>query len=156
MQEARNDEKVERVEQEKRSQNFIIHGAEEVGNDPEDIQKNDEQYLKDILKKLGVKAKTESVTRLGQANEARMRTLKTVMKTEVEKEEVMANLKKIKGTEEEFGKISVTRDYSSTEREKIRDYAAKAKAQGEQDPTRIYKVLGDPKNGLRIISYKKH
>ena len=156
MQEARNDEKVERVEQEKRSQNFIIHGAEEVGNDPEEIQKNDEQYLKDILKKLGVKAKTESVTRLGQANEARMRTLKIVMKTEVEKEEVMANLKKLKGTEEEFGKISVTRDYSSTEREKIRDYAAKAKAQGEQDPTRIYKVRGDPKNGLRIISYKKH
>ena len=49
----------------------------------------------------------------------------------------------------------MTRDYSSTEREKIREYAAKAKAQGEQDPTKIFKVRGDPKNGLRIISYKK-
>ena len=155
MQEARNDEKIEKSEQEKRSLNFIIHGAEEIGDDAETIKKNDEEYIKDILKKLGVKAEAERAIRLGQPNEAKMRTLKIVMKTEAEKEEVMGNLRKLKGTEWEFGKISVTRDYSSTEREKIKEYAAKAKAQGEQDPTKIFKVRGDPKNGLRIISYKR-
>ena len=155
MQETRNDEKIEKNEQEKRTQNFIIHGAEEIGSSAEEVKKNDDQYLKDILKRLGVKATAESVTRLGQPNDRKMRTLKIIMKTEKDKEEVMANLRKLKGTEEEFGKISVTPDYSSTEREKIREYAAKAKAQGEQDPTRVYKVRGDPKNGLRVISFEK-
>ena len=78
------------------------------------------------------------------------------MKTSDDKEKVMGNLRKLKGTEYEFGKISVTHDYSSTDREKIREFATKAKLQGQQDPTRVYKVRGDPKNGLRIISYKKN
>ena len=156
MVESRHDEKVERVEQEKRSQHFIIHGAEEIGDNAEDMKKNDTQYIKDILKKLTVSAEPESITRLGQPNDKKMRTLKIVMKSSEEKEKVMGNLRKLKGTEEVFSKISVTHDYSSTDREKIREYATKARLQGQQDPTRVYKVRGDPKNGFRIISYKKN
>ena len=156
MEEARNDAKVERVEQEKRSQNFIIHGAEEVGDNADDINKNDAQYIQDILRKLTVSAEPESITRLGQPNDRKMRTLKIVMKSCEDKELVMGNLRKLKGTEEVFGKISVTHDYSNTDREKIKEFATKARLQGQQDPTRIYKVRGDPKNGLRIISYKKN
>ena len=77
------------------------------------------------------------------------------MKTEAEKDSVMANLRKLKGTEEEFGKISVTRDYTSSERDQIKEYTTKAAKQNEEDPTRVYKVRGDPKNGLKIISYKR-
>ena len=102
MQEARNDEKVEKVEQEKRSQNFIIHGAEEIGDNDEDMKKNDTQYIKDILKKLTVNAEPESITRLGQPNDKKMRTLKIVMKSNEDKEKVMGNLRKLKGTEELF------------------------------------------------------
>ena len=109
MQEARNDEKIEKSEQEKRLQNFIIHGAEEIGDDAEAIKKNDEEYIKDILKKLGVKAEAESATRLGQPNEAKMRTLKIVMKTEAEKEEVMRNLRKLKGTEDAYTDLEINR-----------------------------------------------
>ena len=155
LQEVKNDEKVEKSEQEKRSQNFIIHGAEEIGENSEEIQSNDNQYIKDILKKLSVKAEAKSVTRLGQPNEKKMRVLKVVMKTEAEKDSVMANLRKLKGTEEEFGKISVTRDYTSSERDQIKEYTTKAAKQNEEDPTRVYKVRGDPKNGLKIISYKR-
>ena len=67
----------------------------------------------------------------------------------------MKNLGLLKGTEQEFGKISVTEDYTVLEREEIKKFSIKAKEQQKNDPTRIYKVRGDPKNGLRIISYKK-
>ena len=155
IQEAKNDEKVELSEQEKRSQNFIIHGAEEVGDTAEDVTKNHADYIKDILKKLVVQEKPESITRLGKPNETKGRVLKICMKTKTGKESVMSNVNKLKGTEEEFGKISVTEDYTKREREEIRKYTAKAKEQQQNDPTRVFKVRGDPKNGLRIISYKK-
>ena len=103
MVETRNDEKVKRVEQEKRSQNLIIHGAEEIGDDAEERKKNDVQYIKDTLKKLTVNAEPESVTRLGQPNDQKIRTLKIVMKSVEDKENVMGNLRKLKGTEEVFG-----------------------------------------------------
>ena len=155
IQEAKNDEKVELSEQEKRSQNFIIHGAEEIGDTAEVVTRNDADYIKDILKKLGVQEKPESITRLGKPNDTKGRVLKICMKTKTGKESVMSNLSKLKGTEEEFGKISVTEDYTKTEREEIRKFTAKAREQQQNDPTRVYKVRGVPKNGLRVISYKK-
>ena len=100
MQEVRNDEKVELSEQEKRSQNFIIHGAEEIGENADEIKGNDKQYIKDILEKLQVNAEAKSVTRVGQPNEKKMRVLKVVMKSEADKDEVMANLRRLKGTED--------------------------------------------------------
>ena len=42
------------------------------------------------------------------------------MKTKQEKESVLANLKLLKGAVEELGKISVTGDYASYEREQIK------------------------------------
>ena len=119
------------------------------------MTKNDADYIKDILKKLEVQEKPESITRLVKPNETKERVLKICMKTKIGKESVMSNLNKLKGTEEEFGKKSVTEDYTKTEREEIRKYTAKAKEQQQNDPTRVYKVRGDPKNGLRVISYKK-
>lgn len=155
MQEARNDEKVEKIEQEKRSQNFIIHGAEEIGNNNDEIKENDKQYIKDILKHLTVKSQASSITRIGKPNDRKKRVLKIVMKSDGDKEKVMDNLRRLKGTEEEFGKISVTHDYTSTDREKIKEFTNRAKQKSEEDPSRVYKVRGDPKNGLRIISYEK-
>ena len=155
IEEAKNDEKVELSEQEKRSQNFIIHGAEEIGDTAEEVTKNDADYINDILKTLGVREKPESIARLGKPNESKGRVLKICMKTKAGKEMVMTNLRKLKGTEDEFGKISVTEDYTKTEREEIRKFTIKAKEQQQNDSTRVYKVRGDPKNGLRVISYKK-
>ena len=49
MHEVTNDEKVEKLEQEKRLQNFIIHGAEEIGDTEEEMISNDDAYIKEIL-----------------------------------------------------------------------------------------------------------
>ena len=49
MLEIRNDKKVEKVEQEKISQNSIIHGADEVGDNNDELKENDAHYIKDIL-----------------------------------------------------------------------------------------------------------
>ena len=152
--EVRNDEKVEDTEMEKRSKNFIIHGAAEIGENAKEIEKNDEQYIKDILYKIGVGTGFESVTRLGKPNENRQRTIKIVMKTSIDKDNVLGNLSKLKGTVEEFGKISITSDYTKTERDQIKAMSEKAKAQSAADKDRVYKVRGDPKNGLKIVSFR--
>ena len=155
IQDVKNDEKVEKIEQEKRSKNIIIHGADEIGDTDEEIVDKDDGYIKDILKQLRVNEEPESITRLGKPNDSKRRVLKITMKTKEAKSKVMSNLRRLKGTEEEFGKISVTDDFTALEREKLREYSIKAKDQGEKDPTRVFKVRGDPKNGLRIISFKK-
>ena len=77
------------------------------------------------------------------------------MKSEADKDKVMGNLRKLKGTEDLFEKISITPDYSSNDREMIKDKVKEAKKQQEENPGRIFKVRGDPKNGLRIVSYAK-
>ena len=153
--EVKNDEKVEDTEMEKRSKNFIIHGAAEIGEDAEEIKKNDEQYIKDILNKIGVTTDFESVTRLGKPNEKRQRTIKIAMKTSSDKDSVLGNLSKLKGTEEDFGKISITSDYTKTERDQIKAMSEKAKVQSATDKDRVYKVRGDPKNGLKIVSFPR-
>ena len=81
--------------------------------------------------------------------------MKICMKTKEAKVNVMSNLGFLKGTEEVFGKISVTEDYTVSEREKLREFSAKAKEEEKKDPSRVFKVRGDPKNGLRIISYRR-
>ena len=155
IQETRNDDKVNQVEQEKRSQNFIIHGAEEIGANEDEIKENDERYVIEILEHLEIVAKPEGVIRLGKVNENKARVMKITMPTKVSKDKVMDSLRKLKGTEETFGKLSVTDDYTVTERKQIQEFVKKAREQGKQDTSQVFKVRGDPKNGLRIISYKK-
>ncbi len=155
MRDVKNDEKVEDKEMEKRSKNFIIHGAEEIGDDADEVKKNDTKYIKDILRKIGVRNDPESVERLGKSNEKRQRTMKVVMKSDDDKEEVLSNLRKLKGTEDDFGKISITNDYTKSESDQIRAMADKAKEQSTSNKDRICKVRGDPKNGLRIVSFAK-
>ena len=139
-----------------RSQIIIIHGAEEFGSGEDDVKENDLEYINDIFKHMLIKNKPDSITRLGRANDSKARVMKIVMPTKEAKEEVMSNLRRLKGTEDKFGKISVTEDYTSTERQKIKDYSEKAREQGKQDPSRVFKVLRNPKNRLQIISFKKN
>ena len=151
----KNDDKIEDIEIEKRAKNIMIHGAEEVGDNSEDIRKEDEGYVNSILETLGVPNTLESVTRLGKANNEKRRPIKLVMKSKEDKMKVMSNLNKLKGTENDFGKISVTDDYTNTERDEIRRWVQKAQEKSAQDPENIYKVRGDPKNGMRLIWFPK-
>ena len=151
LQDAKNDEKVEENEKEKRSQNFVIHGAEEIGANVNEIKENDTQYILDILKKLEIQCEAESVSRLGAPGKSEKRPIKVVMKTKEDQQKVMNNLRKLKGTEGEFGKISVTEDYTQTERKQIEEWVKKAKEQSDNDEKYLYKVRGTPKNGLHLI-----
>ena len=153
MQDAKNEEKVHEKEQERRAKNFIIHGADEVGNNIDEIKVNDIEYIAQILMKIGTNSKPESIARLGKPNETNKRTMKIVMNTRQDKERVMANLNKLKDTEEEFGKIRITDDYTNTEREQIRMWVKKAEEKSSSDTKRVYRVRGDPKNGLRLVSF---
>lgn len=155
IEEAKNDERVEENEQVRRAKNFIIHGAEEFGENSKEIQEADDDYVKDILKHLGSSQIPIKIMRLGQPNERKKRPIKVIMGTKEAKEKVMRNLNKLKGTEEDFGKLSITEDYTQTEREKIREWNVKAKAKSEQDAEYNYKVRGDPKNGLCLIRVAK-
>ena len=155
MKEAKNNERVEETEVEKRARNFVIHGAEEIGENADEITKNDAQYIEDILKKLGVPGKSGSITRLGQPNDKKKRPIKIVMQTNTEKDQVMANLRQLKGTETDFGKISITNDHTKTERDQIREMSEKAKEKSKDDKVHIYKVRGDPKNGLRLVPFPR-
>ena len=116
IQDAKNDDKVEENEQEKRATNFIIHGAEECGDNNAEMKKLDNGYVDDILKQLGVQVKPESVIRSGISNDSHSRPIKVTMKTKADKQKTMSRLNRLKGTEEKFGKISITEDYTKTEK----------------------------------------
>ena len=103
LQETQNDEKIEIAEQEKRSQNIIIHGAEEFGNNEDEIKNNDEGYINDILKHLKLKSKPSEVTRLGKPNGKNCRVLKVVMPSKIAKENIMKSLNLLKDTKDYFG-----------------------------------------------------
>ena len=145
----------EETEQEKRARNFVIHGADEYGNTPEKIKKLDTDYVIEILTHLGITQKPESVTRLGNSNNLKKRPIKVVMKVKEDKQNVMRNLRKLKGTIDEFGRISVTEDYTQSEREQLRKWSDDAKKKSADDAEFDYKVRGDPKNGLRLLRVSK-
>ena len=155
MHEARNEAKIEETEKSKRACNIIIHGAEEVGSTSEEIKEEDTGYVKEILMKIGVSITPSSITRLGEGNESKKRPLKIVMKNKDEKEKIMKNLHLLKGTERYFGKISVKDDYTSNERDQIRQLNDKAKRLCIDNPEKVFKVRGNSKNGWRIVSFPK-
>ena len=158
MGDARNDEKLEESQKQKRAKNIIIHGAEEVGSSPEEVKKEDDGYIKSIFSKIGVEVTPAAVMRLGEAqkeNESRRRPIKIVMKSNADKDKVMKNLALLKGTERYFGKISVKDDYTTNEREQIRALTKQAEKQSEDSPDRIYKVRGNSKNGWSIVSFPR-
>ena len=75
------------------------------------------------------------------------------MKTKADKDNIMKNLGRLKGTERFFGKISVKDDYTTHEREEIRLLTERAKKQSEENPDKIFKVRGNSKNIWRVVSF---
>ena len=59
MLDAENEKKVEENEQERRAKKVIIHGADEIGNNTDEIKKNDIEFLAHILRKIDVNSQPE-------------------------------------------------------------------------------------------------
>ncbi len=127
----------------------------EYGEDDDSIKEQDAEYIEDILKHLGVSQKPDSIIRVGNPNKSNSRPMKVTMKTKGDKEKVFSRLNRLKDTVDEFGKISITEDYTQSERDLIKSWTEKAKEKSSNDKTHVYKVRGNPKNGLRIIRFKK-
>ena len=86
------------------------------------------------------------------------RPLKIKMSSEDDKDSIMSRLSNLKGADDKFSKISVTDDYTPDEREEIRrfvDDAKTANANEGADSRYIWKIRGDPKNGLQIKKFLK-
>ena len=155
MQEVRNDERIEEREKE-RSKNVIIHGLDEKG-DNDARKEHDAKMIDNFLETVGVASKPVSITRLGKLNQEnnKKRTVKVVVSTSIDTDYVMRNLKRLKNTENKFGKIRVTNDDTSGEREQIKNWVKKAEEKSSGDSNFIYRVRGDPKNGLRLVAFTR-
>ena len=151
--EARNDQLVQDRDRNLRSSNVIIHGVKE---EIENGKEKDDEFVTAFLGALGIDINPESTVRLGKSDHNRIRPLKLKMKTEEEKDAVMARLPNLKNAEDKFKKISVTDDYTVDERNEIRKWVDKAKEQNRDDNSDvIWKVRGTPKNGMRLVKFSK-
>ena len=147
----RNAELVEKQEQEKRTNNFIIYGLSETQGDNTNVQENDKILMKSFLQTIEVGVTPKQVMRLGRKEGDKNRLLKVVMLNSDDKEKVMSNLNKLKNANENLRCISVRDDYTQEERNLLKAMNDEAKKKNEQDNVTHWKVRGSPKNGLRVV-----
>ena len=87
IEEARNEELVQMKECEARAQNVIIHGL------PEEAKSLEGRVADN---QTGVASEPRSISRIGERNDARSRTIKLIMDINNEKDLVMSSLSKLK------------------------------------------------------------
>ena len=147
---AKNTEKIQERERQKRENNLIIYGV------VEDLNCSDEQYIKEFLNIICVPVKPNNIIRLGRKEEGRRpRPIKLVMQNPAQKEQIMRRLVNLKNAEDKFRKISVREDLSFEERALIKEWVEKAELKNMEENTDEYKVRGNPKNGLRLVRLTK-
>ena len=76
---------------------------------------------------INVQATPLKIFRLGKPEPNKIRPLKLEMASSTERDLVMKNLKLLKGTEKELGKLSAKEDYTKNEREIIKYFVDAAK-----------------------------
>ena len=149
LQEARNEQLVEEKEKEKRMNNFIIHGLHEKDDNTDAIHTNDASTVEIFFK--NIQARPTKYTRLGKPMPDKNRPLKVEMKNIAERDMVMDNLKHLKGTEEELGRLSVREDVTQNERDQVKKFVDKVRSRNVEDSSQYWVVRGTPKNGLRLV-----
>ena len=155
MVEERNEQLVQERERKLRAANIIIHGVNEAP-DSQATELDDQEYVTALFQRIGVYTEPENVTRLGKSEESKTRPLKVKLKTETEKELVMARLPNLKNAEDRFRKIRVTDDYTIQEREEIKKWVLKAKEKNVNEKGNFtWRARGTPKNGMRLARFVK-
>ena len=157
MMETKNEELTEEAERKRRGKNIIIHGVKDQSNN----ENEDKVFVKRLLTNLQVGAiNFDSVERLGPETDdnAKVRPLKVMFKTENEQQKILKSLGNLKGNIEYMG-VSIKEDYTFSERQFIRSYVEKAKALNALEETKtsntIWRVRGTPKNGLTLKRFTK-
>ena len=155
----KNDDLAEEKERNRRACNFIIHGVVEERKRDKTQQQYDEELIKRLLRTVHDESALKWHTRIGEAHTEKNRPIKVHLRSESDKKKVMSNLTKLKG-KEVYNGLSVKSDYTTNERELIRDYVTKARdlnSKENEDSRFIWRVRGEPKNGLcvkRLIKKK--
>ena len=160
MTEAKNKELVEDREKKLRSQNIIIHGVKDDADNAQAQKENDKKFVEEFMAAIGVESVPETIQRLGNKVEdsTNKRPIKLKLSSESEKDKIMRRLPNLKTAEDHIKRASVTHDYTIDERDLIRKYVQDAKTANNEEPPNsqfVWKVRGDPKNGLQIKKFKK-
>ena len=157
--EAKNEEIAEENEKKRRSCNIVLHGVTE-SEKKEDIKTEDVRYVRKFIETVDNTATFKTIFRIGNSQQSgpeqsKKRPIMVVMTSETEKEKIMGKLNKLKN-KEEFSGVSVTEDYTIAERELIREFNQTAKNKNSvEDPNYVWKVRGNPKNGLTLMKFRK-
>ena len=151
MEETKNAKLVEEKEKRLRSKNFIIHGVEKSPSDnKDDAIKSDDIYINNFIVALKVTSTVKSASRIGLPAQYKNRPIKVVMNTEEERNRILSNLRNLKDIPE-YKTISVTEDYTITERRMSKDWPDKVKEKNNNESPDfkfVWRVRGSPKNGL--------
>ena len=155
--EARKEQIIEEEDRRNRAPNLIVHGVKENTDDPLKLKGEDEQFTTSFLELISIKCKPIAITRLGKPNASKKRPIKLRMSSKKEKMEIMSRLKFLKNAEERFKRLSITDDYTIAERALIKEWKEKAilKNNEEVDQAFIWKIRGNPKNGLTLVRFTK-
>ena len=156
MKDAKNAELTEESDKKLRSCNIILHGVTE-SSDTDNAKSIDETYVKSFLEAIKPTTICKSIFRIGKEGPNKKRPIKVIMKSEADKNKIMDNLKCLKDQETFIG-LSVTDDYTISERDLIKEWTEKAKVSHvNESPNSNYtwKVRGNPKNGLRLKKFLK-
>ena len=149
----KNEELVEQRDRTFRERNLIIHGADE------STAAKDVEFVNTLMENVRCEGITvNDVVRLGTANTDKRRPIKVSLSNGNEREQVMRNLTNLKGNES-YKKISITEDYTVSERKMIQEMREQARQKNDQEPEDsefVYKLRGTPKNGLMIRRLKKN
>ena len=153
MEETKNAEVVEEKEKKLCSKNLIIHGVEESSSDnKDDAIKSNDICINNFIAALKVTSTVKIASRIGLPAQDKNQPIKVVMNTEEERNKILSNLKNLKGIPERKT-ISITENYTVTERRMIKDWSDKAKKKNKnesRDSRFVWRVRGSPKNGLRL------
>ena len=147
------EELAEKTEQARRKNNIILHGKKEPVTDHD----SDLEFATKFIDTLHIGTiNLKKVERIGKLSEGKTRPLKITLKTVEDKGKILTNLRHLKG-KPEFDSIHVTEDFTFNERKLIREFSdlAKQKSSQEEDPNYIFRVRGNPKNGLFLKRMRK-
>ena len=156
-----NEQLAEESEKKSRACNLVLHGIpESISANKEEAKQHDIELISRFIEYLGLQMDYKSTFRLGKKNEILERSkrpIKVTMKSEQDKDHVMASLKDLKGKDNYKG-VSVTDDHTIKDRNTIKEWVEKAKtANANEADNSIYewKVRGSPKNGMSLKKLKK-
>ena len=149
----RNAELIDKQEHERRENNIIIYGIDEVhvGN-KEAAVAQDKEFVDSFLETIDVEASPKQVVRIGkEATPGKCRPVKLILRKIEDKTAIMSNLNKLKHAGASWNSISIREDYTIEERQLIKQMHEEAKRRNEADEVTHWKVRGTPKKGLKIV-----